>query len=144
MARPTTGSLPTMTMVIGVEAFRRIDGAMGRSELTGDSVVWFGSSPPGTRLLSSFSSTPSCPGIAVCLCTREPRLAGYPAVNCTLIVSTGITVLSGGSQHIYQVVHISLTLGICRLVEGDAQPPVRLSFSSPMGLDSVRRSRAKA
>ncbi len=91
MARPTTGSLPTMTMVIGVEAFRRIDGPMGRSTLAGE----FGSSPLGTRLLSSFS-TPSCPGIAAYLSTREPRLAGYTAVNSIRILSTGITVLLGG------------------------------------------------
>ena len=46
MARPTMGSLPTMTTVIGVEAFRRIDGPMGRFELAGE----FGELPLGTGL----------------------------------------------------------------------------------------------
>jgi hypothetical protein len=40
MALPTMGSLPTMTMVIGVEAFRCIDGPTGRFKLAGDSVVY--------------------------------------------------------------------------------------------------------
>src|ERR687896_478113 len=92
MAWPTTGSLPTMTMVIGVEAFRRIDGPMGRFELAGE----FASSPLGTRLLSSISSTPSCPGIAAYPSTREPRLHGSTALNSIRILSTGITILLGG------------------------------------------------
>ena len=92
MARPTTGSLPTMTMVIGVEDFRRIDGPMGSFKLAGE----FGSFPLGTRLLSSFSSIPSCPGIAAYLSPRESRLDGCTAVNSIRILSTGITVLLGG------------------------------------------------
>src|ERR671917_2107212 len=95
MARPTTGSLPTMTMVIGVEAFWRIDGPMGRFKLAGE----FGGIPLGTGLLSSSSSssTPSCcPGIAAYLSTREPRLDGYTAPNSIRILCTGVTVLLGG------------------------------------------------
>ena len=92
MARPTMGSLPTMTTVIGVEAFRRIDGPMGRFKLAGE----FGGLPLGTGLLSTFSSIPSCPGIAAYLSPRESRLDGYTAVNSIRILSTGITVLLGG------------------------------------------------
>jgi hypothetical protein len=64
MARPTMGSLPTMAMVIGVEAFRRIDGPMGRFKLTGDSVVYrwaLGCYPPSPQPLAAQGLPPTSP-----------------------------------------------------------------------------------